>query len=175
MRIGGRCARPSSCRWVPGRASSGCSATCDRATWARWRTWVDPINISATLIDLAVHGHLRITELPRDSEFAATDWTLARTDSSADDLRPFEAVLLDGVVGRDEVKVSELPIQLYETVRDVQDKLYDEVVANGWFDRRPDAIRNRWTQTSIGALIGAVVITVPAGCLHHLRAGRSRA
>ena len=42
----------------------------------------------------------------------------------------------------------------------MQDKLYDEVVANGWFERRPDAIRNRWTQTAIGALIGAVVITV---------------
>ena len=27
---------------------------------------VDPIDITATLIDLAVHGHLRITELPRE-------------------------------------------------------------------------------------------------------------
>ena len=121
---------------------------------------VDPIDISATLIDLAVHGHLRITELPRDSEFAATDWSLARTDGSVTELRPFEAVLLDGVVGRDEVKVSELSSRVYETVGGVQDKLYDEVVANGWFERRPDAIRNRWTQTAIGALIGAVVITV---------------
>ena len=107
-----------------------------------------------------MHGHLRITELPRESDFAATDWSLARTDSSADDLHPFEAVLLDGVVGRDEVKVSELPSRVYETVGGVQDKLYDEVVANGWFERRPDAIRNRWTQTAIGALIGAVVLTV---------------
>ena len=121
---------------------------------------VDPIDIAATLIDLAVHGHLRITELPRDSDFTATDWSLTRTDSSPADLHPFEAVLLDGVVGRDEVKVSELPSRVYETVGAVQDKLYDEVVANGWFERRPDAIRNRWTQTAIGALIGAVVITV---------------
>ncbi|HEY5980835.1 MAG TPA: hypothetical protein VIT41_14510 [Microlunatus sp.] len=121
---------------------------------------VDPIDITATLIDLAVHGHLRITELPREGDFAATDWSLARTDSPADDLRPFEVVLLDGVIGRDEVKVSELPARVYETVGGVQDKLYDEVVSNGWFERRPDATRNRWTQTAIGALIGAVVITV---------------
>ena len=26
---------------------------------------VDPIDVTATLVDLAVHGHLRITELPR--------------------------------------------------------------------------------------------------------------
>ena len=90
---------------------------------------VDPIDISATLIDLAVHGHLRITELPRDSEFAATDWSLTRTDGSATDLHPFEEVLLDGVVGHDEVKVSELSSRVYETVGGVQDKLYDEVVA----------------------------------------------
>ncbi len=121
---------------------------------------VDPIDIAATLIDLAVHGHLRITELPRDSEFAATDWSLARTDSSTADLRPFEVVLLDGVVRADQVKVSELPSRVYESVSGVQDKLYDEVVANGWFERRPDATRNRWTQTAIGALIGAVVVTV---------------
>ena len=131
---------------------------------------VDPIDVTATLVDLAVHGHLEITELPRESEFAATDWTLARTDSSTDDLHPFELALLDGVVGSagpgggsggagGAVKVSELSSRVYETVGTVQDKLYDEVVSNGWFERRPDAIRNRWTQTAIGALIGAVVIT----------------
>jgi len=120
---------------------------------------VDPIDVTATLIDLAVHGHLQITELPRESEFAVTDWKVTRTDSSADDLHPFETALLDGVVGATGVKVSELPARVYESVGPVQDKLYDEVVANGWFERRPDATRNRWTQTAIGALIGAVVIT----------------
>jgi hypothetical protein len=120
---------------------------------------VDPVDITATLIDLAVHGHLQITELPREGEFAPTDWTLARTGSGADDLHPFEAALLDGIVGTGEVKVSELPARVYESVGTVQDKLYDEVVANGWFERRPDATRNRWTQAAVGALIAAVVIT----------------
>ena len=41
----------------------------------------------------------------------------------------------------------------------VQDALYDEVVANGWYERRPDAIRNKWTQLALGALIIAVVVT----------------
>ena len=31
---------------------------------------VDPIDVTATLVDLAVRGHLVITELPRESEFA---------------------------------------------------------------------------------------------------------
>jgi hypothetical protein len=37
--------------------------------------------------------------------------------------------------------------------------LYDEVVRNGWYERRPDAIRNRWTSLALGALIIAVVVT----------------
>lgn len=121
---------------------------------------VDPIDVTATLIDLAVRGHLQITELPRENEFAVTDWTLARTAGRADDLLPFETALLEGVVGSGTVKVSDLPSRVYDSVGPVQDKLYDEVVANGWFDHRPDATRNRWTRTAIAALIGAVVITV---------------
>lgn len=125
---------------------------------------VDPIDVTATLVDLAVHGHLQITELPRENEFAATDWTLSRTDSSTDDLHPFELALLEGVFGSagaesGTVTVSQLSSRVYETVGTVQDKLYDEVVSNGWFERRPDATRNRWTQSAIGALIGAVVLT----------------
>jgi hypothetical protein len=33
------------------------------------------------------------------------------------------------------------------------------VVAHGWYERRPDAIRNRWTQRALLALILAVVVT----------------
>ena len=123
---------------------------------------VDPIDVTATLIDLAVHGHLLITELPRDNEFAPTDWTLTRTDSDITDLHPFEVALLEGVAGEVDgagVRVSELPARVYESVGAVQDSLYDEVVAYGWFERRPDATRNRWTQFGVGALVGAVVVT----------------
>ena len=41
----------------------------------------------------------------------------------------------------------------------MQNALYDEVVSNGWYERRPDDTRNRYTQIAIGALIGAVVVT----------------
>jgi hypothetical protein len=62
---------------------------------------VDPIDVTATLVDLAVRGHLVITELPRDSEFARTDWEIRRVDGASDGLRPFEQQLLDpaGVYG----------------------------------------------------------------------------
>jgi uncharacterized protein (TIGR04222 family) len=121
---------------------------------------VDPVDVTATLVDLAVRGHLRITELPRPSEFARTDWELTRVDGSANGLRPFESLLLEGIAPRGtSVRVSELPGRVHEAIGGVQNALYDEVVSNGWYERRPDATRSRFTQLALAALIVAIVIT----------------
>lgn len=128
---------------------------------------VDPIDVTASLIDLAVRGHLRITELPRESEFARTDWILTRPESDARpetnegaDLHPFEVELLDGLAEPGgEVRVSELGGKVSAAIGNVQDRLYDQMVDNGWYERRPDAIRNRWTQLALAGLIVAVIAT----------------
>ncbi|HLL63565.1 MAG TPA: DUF2207 domain-containing protein [Propionibacteriaceae bacterium] len=122
---------------------------------------VDPIDVTATVVDLAVRGHLKITELPRTGEFARTDWELTRTAGGLDGLRPFENQLLDGIAAPgSSVRVSELPSRVHESIGNVQNALYDEVVSNGWFERRPDATRSRFTQLALGALIAAVAVTV---------------
>ena len=41
----------------------------------------------------------------------------------------------------------------------MQNALYDEMVSNGWYERRPDDTRNRWTQLALAALIISVVLT----------------
>lgn len=121
---------------------------------------VDPIDVTASLVDLAVRGHLLITELPREADFARTDWDLTRTSAAADGLRPFEQLLLDGVApAGSNVRVSDLSSRVTESIGAVQDALYDEMVSNGWYERRPDAIRNRWTHYALVALIIAVVVT----------------
>ena len=121
---------------------------------------VDPIDVTATLVDLAVRGHLVIIELPRDSEFARTDWDIRRVDGASDGLRPFEQQLLDGIAPPGgSVRVLELATRVQESIGEVQNALYDEMVSNGWYERRPDATRNRWTQLSLAALIISVVLT----------------
>jgi hypothetical protein len=120
---------------------------------------VDPIDVTATLVDLAVRGHLVINELPRESEFARTDWEIRRVNGN-DGLRPFEQQLLDGIAAPgSSVKVSELAGRVQESIGGVQNALYDEMVSNGWFERRPDDTRNRWTLLALGALIISVVLT----------------
>ena len=120
---------------------------------------VDPIDVTATLVDLATRGHLVIIELPRESEFARTDWELTRVNGR-DGLRPFEQQLLDGIAAPgSSVRVSELASRVQESIGGVQNALYDEMVSNGWFERRPDDTRNRWTQLALAALILSVVVT----------------
>ena len=120
---------------------------------------VDPIDVTATLVDLAVRGHVVISELSRESDFARADWEIKRLEGSSDGLRPFEQQLLDGIapVGAT-VRVSELATRVQESIGGVQNALYDEMVSNGWYERRPDDTRNRWTQLALAALIISVVL-----------------
>ena len=129
---------------------------------------VDPIDVTATLIDLSVRGHLLITEMAPDTPHAPTDWTFARL-TSADPLLAYEHTLLDAVapVQGDPVKVSNLAGSVGAVIGKIQSELYDEVVARGWFARRPDATRNRWSLIGWVALGAAVLITVLLAAFTH--------
>lgn len=120
---------------------------------------VDPIDVTATLLDLAVRGHLLITELPRPSAYARTEWELTRL-AGPDGLHSYEQLLLDTVapVGGT-VAVSELAARVKGSIRTIQDRLYDELVTNGWYERRPDATRTRWSRLALIGLVAALVIT----------------
>lgn len=104
---------------------------------------VDPIDVTATILDLAVRGHLLITELPRTAH-GLLDWSLHRRTCD-DPLAPFEQALLDVIAPVGEARlVSELPTILVSGMPAVQDALYNDVVARGWFESRPDSTRSSW-------------------------------
>ncbi len=122
---------------------------------------VDPVDVTATLLDLAVRGHLLIDELPKSSKYAEGEWTFTRR-SGGDELRPYEKTLLDAVapVDGEPVATSELPAAIGTVIGTVQDQLYDDVVALGWFARRPDQTRNSWFKVGFGLFAVAVVATI---------------
>lgn len=120
---------------------------------------VDPLDITATLLDLAVRGHLLITELPR-ARHGLLDWTLQRREGR-DELARFEQELLDVVTPAGEpTLVSQLPASLSAGIGRVQDALYEDVVARGWFESRPDSTRSSWRVRGWVALGVAVVAAV---------------
>lgn len=124
---------------------------------------VDPVDITATLLDLAVRGHLRITEL-QHAQHGLLDWQFTRLDNPEDKLATYESKLLDAVVpdGKSS-RASELPQVLAPAIAEVQSSLYDEVVRRGWFETRPDSIRNSWAVRgwiglTLAALAGVALV-----------------
>lgn len=119
---------------------------------------VDPVDVTATLLDLAVRGALVIRELPRPTPFTRTDWELVR-GADLPPLRPYEVTLLDAVApdGASH-RVSQLGTVVPPVLANVQAQLYDDVVEHGWFLRRPDETRRLWTRVGWIAVIVALVV-----------------
>ena len=121
----------------------------------------DVVDITATLLDLAVRNYLTIVELPRQSQFGKLDWELRRLNQGGPELLPYEKALLDAVFADgDSVVVSTLGASLRPRLNLVREQLYADVVTQGWFNNRPDAVRNRWTTAGLVLLGAGVVLTI---------------
>ena len=128
---------------------------------------VDPIDITATILDLAVRGHMRIVQLPGDGLHAPIDWTFERL-ASDEPLRPYELTLLDEIapVGGPAAIVSHIGEPVEHVIGQVQNQLYEDVVDRGWFARRPNQTRHLFTVlgwvglcVAIAALVLLVAMT----------------
>jgi uncharacterized membrane protein YgcG len=107
----------------------------------------DVVDVTGTLIDLAVRGHLTLAEVAGRSMFSRGDWLLTRTDAppTGPALAPYEQELLDGVFASGPtVYLSDLKNTFAPTLGRVQSLMYDEVVRRGWFRRSPRAQRSGW-------------------------------
>ncbi len=150
----------------------------------------DMDDIIATLLDLAVRGYITIREvkpegigssLDPDSFIAKalrsigvgkTDWAIDRTKQSDKDLLPFEREVLSGVLeGSSTRRMSDLHNDFYKHLSGIKTKLYEQVVAQGWFARSPQSVRVLWAVLGVliipvgigaGAVLGNVVLIVGA-------------
>jgi uncharacterized membrane protein YgcG len=120
----------------------------------------NPLDVTATIVDLAVRGYLVIEEIPKHGWFGKPDWKLLRRDADGD-LLPYERQLLSGLF-RDggDVLLSDLKTNFVERLRGVQDALYDDAVRRGWFLGRPDRVRQRWTAIGVSVLVIAVLLEI---------------
>ncbi|MGJ6966131.1 DUF2207 domain-containing protein [Streptosporangium sp. G11] len=122
----------------------------------------DVIDVTATIIDLAVRGYLRIDEQPRQT-YETPDWRLVRMPAAqVVSLMPYERELYDAIFdGRDTVLLSELQGSFGAKLGKVREALYRDVVTQGWFARRPDTVRTRWTTLGV-VLTGLGVLATVA-------------
>ena len=124
---------------------------------------VDPVDISATIVDLAVRGHLRIVELTEKKLWRSkTDWRLERL-SSDDPLLPYEQRLLDGLFSDgDEVEIGDLKGSFHEDYQATQALLYRDAKDQGWFPRRPDHVRGIWLGVGLATAVLGIGVFVLA-------------
>jgi len=121
----------------------------------------DTLDVTATIIDLAARGHLRIEELPHEHFWQHRDWQLTRLDPPAgESTQDYESRLLDGMFSTAEpVQLSDLRNRFYRDLAVVRGQLYDSAVAGGWFRRRPDEVRALWKGIAIGVIAAGAGLT----------------
>jgi hypothetical protein len=119
----------------------------------------DTLDVSATIVDLAVRGYLTITELPKKWILGSSDYELVRTKKAEDGLLQYEKMLMHGLFSEKEtVTVSELKNTFYKDLETVKGLLYTNLTEEGYFAENPDKVRQKYTMIGIGIVFIAGVI-----------------
>ena len=123
---------------------------------------VDMRDITATLVDLAVRGFIRIEEeqesrlfgLLKNDEFV---FHRLKDPSEWRGLKIHERELLEGLFphGEASVELSELENQFYKSIKPIQDGILDGLVARGFYQARPDRVKAGYMAG--GVLVGALM------------------
>ena len=97
----------------------------------------NPLDVTATIVDLAVRGYLKIEELSEGGRFRSGDWKLTRMKEDDAELMPYEQKLLDGLF-RDvpAVQLSDLRYEFSARMTAVLTELQDDAKQRGWFAGR---------------------------------------
>lgn len=106
----------------------------------------DVIDLTSTIIDLAVRGYIRIEEIETTGFlfFSDRDYRLIKLEKeNAEELRDFERRTLDGLFegGRNEVLVSELKNKFYRKLDGIKKSLYGSLKGKGYFVMNPEHMR----------------------------------
>ena len=109
----------------------------------------DPLDVTATIIDLAVRGYLKIEEIEKSGIFHKADWKLTKLKES-DDLKPYELTLHDGLFeSGDEVQLSDLHNTFAARMQKVQNALMNDAMSRKWFTHKPGTVRGcTWRSAS---------------------------
>jgi hypothetical protein len=120
------------------------------------------LDVTATVIDLAVRGYLRISEIPRSNWLGKADWRIDPVRAADEALLPYERRLLEAFTGRTDTRLSVVAKDAALDLQLVQQDLYRDVVARGWFRGRPDRVRTQWT------VLGGLLVVAGAGATYAL-------
>lgn len=123
---------------------------------------VKPVDQVAVLLDLSARGYLSISPEGR------REWRLAATRPPDAGLRPEEFAVLNALFAKGPVTVlSKAGRRLAAARTQVRNQIYADVVAQGWFSRRPGSGRTLPAVLGAIALVLALPVTLVLGFTLH--------
>ena len=132
----------------------------------------DMQDITATLVDLAVRGFLRIEEVTESHLFGlskSADYIIHifPDGPKGTGLKSHEAEYLAAlaVIAPDgqQVRISQLKEKFYTSLPSIRNAIYDSLVSAGYYLQRPDKVKAKWlglTILTVGALAGLAILAV---------------
>ena len=116
-------------------------------------------DITATLIDLAVRGHLRIEE--REEKHipglaSGKDYVFERRDIPGDHLAPHESALVRAVFGGRRIRrLSDLKDRFYKELPELKSTLLATLIEHGVYTESPTIVAGKYV--GLGFLVGIVI------------------
>ncbi len=123
----------------------------------------DILDITSTVIDLAVRGFIKIEEIESTKFifFSDRDYKLIKLrEPEKDELKPHERKVLSGLfgAGKDHVMISELKNNFYRVLPPIKKALYQELISSRYFPSNPENIRKIFKWVGIGIIAVAVFL-----------------
>ncbi|MDQ1405400.1 MAG: hypothetical protein QOG55_1029 [Acidobacteriaceae bacterium] len=122
-------------------------------------------DITASIVDLAVRGYLVIEEVQKDRMLGLMhekdyNFILQKDRSQWSPLKAHEQALLDGFftagTAGETISMDSLQNRFYKTLPVMRSGIFDSLVSQGFYKRRPDSVRS--TYIGAGVVIGALMI-----------------
>jgi hypothetical protein len=123
-------------------------------------------DITATLVDLAVKGYLTIEEKDESHLLGLTHskeyiFHLKRPPAEWTDTRPHELEMLSALFddgSRNSIKLSELQNHFYTHLPMIRSRIFDALMADGYYLHRPDTVRQGYI--GAGIVIGILLFVL---------------
>src|SRR5450432_145616 len=119
---------------------------------------VDMRDITATIVDLAVRGYMVIEEHQKDRMLGLLhdkdySFILQKDRAQWSALKPHEQSLLNGfffagTIG-ETISMDSLQNRFYKNLPDIKSRIFDSLVGQGFYRRRPDSVRSAYVGTGI--------------------------
>ncbi len=119
-------------------------------------------DISATIVDLAIHGKLVIREYEKDGIFKdSVEFGFDRAGADESDLTTFEAGIMDALFASgDSVHESDLVNKFYTHLSGITKDMKQAVLDMGMFDGDPAVVKRRYNLIALLAIAAGLLLAI---------------